>query len=99
MGLMRMLCVGLRLATDLTGLKLPAAVEKEIRSQPRLTLVTEQMRRRMFASDDQGAGTVGMTWLQLKMRERLQDKLRYGYRLILMTKLIDSLFMPMGRPR
>jgi hypothetical protein len=99
LGLLRMLWVGLQLASKLAGLELPHAVAEKMRPRRRLVVVAEQMRRRILVSTDKTSGTLRLTWRQLKMRERLRDKLKYCFRLIVMTKLIDSLFMPMGRPR
>lgn len=102
LGLLRMLWVGLQLASDLVGLELPVAVAQKMCAQHRMAEVTGQMSRGMFASfasEDKRSGTVEMTRLQLKLRERLKDRLNYCFRLLVMTKLVDSLFMPMGRPR
>jgi putative nucleotidyltransferase-like protein len=99
LGLLRMVRVGLQLATELAGLELPGAVADKMRSRPRLELIARQMGRQILVSTGRKAGTLRVTWLQLKIRERLRDKFKYCFRLIVMTKLIDSLFMPMGRPR
>lgn len=99
LGLLRMLLVGLRLASDLLGLQLPAAVAQNMLSQQRIALVAGQLRQGMFGAKSNRSGTIELTRLQLKMRERLKDRFNYCFRLIVMTKLVDSLFMPMGRPR
>lgn len=99
LGLQRMLWVGLRLANDLLGLELPVAVAERMRAQPRIEQVAGQMGKGIFASEQKRSGTVEMTRLQLKLRERRKDRLNYCFRLLVMTKLVDSLFMPMGRPR
>ena len=88
---MRMLWVGLRLAIDMLGLELPAAIEERVLSQSLIADVARQLRLGVFDPEEKPFGSVEMTRLQLKMRERSKDRLNYCFRLIVMTKLIDSL--------
>jgi hypothetical protein len=97
--LRRILWLGLLLANNLLGAKLPDEVMRHIRAEPKIDGLAQQIRRGLFRNAKEESGTVRTTLLQLSMRERMRDKFAYSFRLVVMTKLIDSLFMPMGRPR
>ncbi len=99
LGLLRMLWLGLLLANDVFGVDLPCEITARIGNQSSLKTVVEGIRSNFFLVGNQPTGTIQTTLLQLKMRERMKDRLSYCYRLIVTTKLVDSLFMPMGRPR
>jgi hypothetical protein len=99
LGLRRILWLGLLLANNLLGAKLPNKVMRQIRAEPRIDGLAQQIRRGLFRTAEEESGTLRTTLLQLSMRERMRDKFAYSFRLIVMTKLVDSLFMPMGRPR
>lgn len=99
LGLQRMLWLGLLLASDLLGAQLPAEVGRKIRSEPRIRELAGRVRRGLFQNADAEPGALRTALLQLGMRERVRDKFKYSFRLLVMTKLVDSLFMPMGRPR
>ena len=99
LGLLRIVWLGLRLASDLLGTELPEAVSRQVCSDPAVKTIAERLEKRLFSADTVPGGTFAMTRLQLKMRERVTDRFNYCFRLVFMTKLVDSLFMPMGRPR
>lgn len=99
LGLRRVLWLGLFLASELLGAELPAEVGKQVRSEPRIRALAERIRLGLFKTAGLEAGQFRATLLQLSMRERVRDKFNHSFRLLVMTKLVDSLFMPMGRPR
>ncbi len=98
LGLLRILWLGTILADKVFPLSLPPAIRSRITSESRLNQLAESTIQEMFA-ERQAQGTLRSTLFQISVRERLRDRFNYCYRLLLETKLVDSLFMPMGRPR
>lgn len=95
-GCARMLALGLLLAKDLLKIDLPEAARRLIENDKEIEPLAEELKEQMF--DDRFSSDTIRTDIHLKMRERLSDKIKYSRRL-LATKLVDSLFMPMGRPQ
>lgn len=96
-GSLRMLRLGLSLAEDVLKCELPEEIRREIERDGEVKLLTEALKNTLFEENNEFAG-MRMAKTHLKMRERVGDKIKYSKRL-LQTKMIDSLFMPMGRPR
>ena len=94
-----MLSVGLLLARNLLGAEFPGQFSQRLNLEPSIEKLAEQMGKALFLPDNETSGRFGPALLQLRMRERTRDRFKYCYRLIVSTKLVDSLFMPMGRPR
>lgn len=97
-GSLRMVWLGAHLAARLVQTKLPAEISRMISADRHIKPLAERFLKTMFAEEKEPAGWVEMARLHLNMRENLGIRLKYSYRL-LTTKAIDSLFMPMGRPR
>jgi hypothetical protein len=98
-GLRRMLCLALLMSRELLGVELPELIEGTIRAEPAISELLATIKQSLFTDTEDPAKQAGNMSFQLKVRERLLDRLRYGFRLIVMTRMVDSLFMPMGRPR
>lgn len=91
-----MLRLGLLLAKDLLKIDLPAEIKTQIENDKETESLAAELKNQLF--DDRFSAESVRTDFHLKMRERWRDKFAYSRRL-LTTKLVDSLLMPMGRPR
>jgi len=98
LGLLRILWLGLLLADKLMTVTLPTEIEARLQREPLLKTMADQILEDSL-SPPKSSGSFQNTMLQLKLRERMTDKLSYCFRLMVATRLVDSLFMPMGRPR
>ncbi len=97
-GSLRMIWLGLYLANDVLGVEIPEDISLKIHADSGVKTIANYLTNILFDENREIFGTVEMARIHLKMRERNRDKLKYSYRLF-MTKAIDSLFMPMGRPQ
>ncbi len=93
-----MLWLGLYLASDVLNAELPPEISVKIQADSNVKIIAERLKVLLLNKNRTISGTIEMAQVHLKMRERKRDKLKYSYRLF-MTKAIDSLFMPMGRPQ
>ena len=91
-GCLRMLKLGLFLSKDFLNFDLPVEIENE----PEIESLANELKNQLF--DDEFSAEEIRTDIHLKMRERWRDKFTYSHRLF-RTKLVDSLFLPMGRPQ
>jgi hypothetical protein len=96
-GSLRMLRLGLRLANDVLKCALPEEIRRDVDRDGEVKLLADALKNTLFEENNEFAG-MKMAKTHLKMRERVSDKIKYSKRLV-QTKMIDSLFMPMGRPR
>ncbi len=94
-GSLRMLGIGAYMAKDLFGAELPIEMEKEIEGDKNVTLLAEIMKSQIF--DDEVSAETIRSSIHMRMLGRWRDKFTYSQRLF-RTKVIDSIFMPMGRP-
>jgi hypothetical protein len=76
LGCQRMLGLGLLLATELLGAKLPDNVCREIQSQSLVLPLVEQVRENQFKEGESWADSIDRYHAHLAMRERVQDRLR-----------------------
>lgn len=97
-GSLRMVRLALAIAENLLSLDLPSSVSKEIAEDKAVTDLCEKTKRRIFSSEKEPSDWKEMARMHLSMRERKRDKFKYSRRLFT-TKLVDSLFLPIGRPR
>ncbi|MEZ5428369.1 MAG: nucleotidyltransferase family protein [Pyrinomonadaceae bacterium] len=97
-GSFRMLLLGAYLSREILRTTLPAAIEKDIAADKKIAPLGDKFVRGLFASGKAPPRWQEMARTHLKMREKLTTKIKYSQRLFT-TKLIDKLFMPMGRPR
>ena len=95
-GCQRMLFLGLFLAKDLLKINLPPEIQTLLEKDKEIESLAVELKNQLF--DDNFSAESIRTDMHLKMRERWRDKFTYSRRLF-KTKLIDSLFMPMGRPQ
>lgn len=73
----RMLLLGLCVAHDLLGAKVPAQVKAHFATDAEITSLARQIYSRLFAEGTEASGMTGYFLFQLKARRRLRDKLNY----------------------
>lgn len=76
-GTERMLLLGLYVAHDLLGAKLPAHVAAQFEIDSEIKMLAEQIYSRLFAEGNEANGMSGYFLFQLKARRRLRDKFNY----------------------
>ena len=76
-GTERMLLLGLYVAHDLLGAKLPAHVTAQFELDAGITMLAGQIYSRLFAEGSEASGMSGYFLFQLKARRRLRDKFNY----------------------
>jgi hypothetical protein len=74
----RMLLLGLRLAGDLLGARLPIEVLDRVQSDPGTLTAAARVQERLFGVDDAPSVVVEGFLLRLRLIERLPDRVRYA---------------------
>ncbi len=97
-GSLRMVWLGIFLAHMLCKTMPPENVWQMICADRNVRRIGEGFIKNVFEDEKEPSKWTEMARIHLKMRESFGTKLKYSYRLF-MTKAIDSLFSPMGRPR
>lgn len=97
-GSLRMVWLGLYLSKDILKTKLPKEIDQKIVADENVEFLGGMLLDNMFEEEREPADWKEMAKIHLLMREDLRTKLKYSHRLFT-TKLIDKLFMPLGRPR
>ncbi|NNE68384.1 MAG: nucleotidyltransferase family protein [Pyrinomonadaceae bacterium] len=95
---LRMVMIGCYLASRTFGTSLNTRVEEKISADNLTRDLGSWFFESMFSEEREPSEWRKMAAVHLKLRERYRTKLKYCLGL-LSTKAIDSLFMPMGRPR
>ena len=90
-----MVALGAFLAKDLFNADLPHEIEQKIQSDRNIIQIAKELKSQIF--DDEVSAETIRSNIHMRMLERWRDKFTYSQRLF-RTKVIDSVFMPMGRP-
>lgn len=77
MGVGRMLGLGLFLAHELLGARLPGEVAKRVESDRRMQSVARQIREKLFTPADKPTGDFQRVVFYLKAKDRWQDRWRF----------------------
>ena len=93
----RMLLVGFFLASDLLGTPLPQVVWQRIQADATVKLLALQVCERLFLHDvdDSPKLESNFSLWDIKVRERLQDKVRYCFNLALSPNEADAALLPL----
>jgi len=75
----KILLLGLSLASELLEVDLSAPVRQWIETEPIVHLMTQQVCQRLFHSFNQQLGILSKMLFHIKLRESLQDKVRYCF--------------------
>lgn len=73
----RMLFLGLRLAADLLGAKVPDEVKNALASDPLVSQLSRDIVRHLFTLEPNPTGMMGYFLFQLRARRRWRDKFNY----------------------
>jgi hypothetical protein len=76
-GTERMLLLGVYVAHDLLGARLPEQAEGAMQADPEIVRLAERIYAQLFASGSDAVGMYGYFIFQLKARPRLRDKFNY----------------------
>jgi len=84
-GAERMLFLGIQLAKDLSHVSLPDHVSQWTAAHPVVERLARDIRRELFTSEELSIYAADKLAFLLQTKERLRDKLRYGYYLTRLT--------------
>ena len=98
LGSERMLFLGLFLANDLLGARLPEEVSQRMLADKSVRRLASEIRQRLFRPGNDSPGIIESALFHLKARERARDRIKYLLRLALQTTVNDWLFLPLPRP-
>jgi hypothetical protein len=76
-----MLFLGLYLASSLLGVVLPTEVLHKVEDEPMIKALARDVHKRLFGEIDSSLGVLEALPFHLRMRERLQDRVRPCVRL------------------
>jgi hypothetical protein len=80
-----MLFLGLYLASSLLGVVLPTEVLHKVEDEPMIKALARDVHKRLFGEIDSSLGVLEALPFHLRMRERLQDRVRPCVRLTTAT--------------
>lgn len=95
LGSQRVLFLGLYLASDLLGAELPEEVSGKIQSDPLVKVLAAQVYERLFSERDGAPGFFENPLFQLRLKERLRDKVRYIVRSAAVPSHEDWEYLPL----
>ena len=91
----RMLFLSLMLVHNLFSTPLPENVLQQIQADPEVKLLADQVCDRLFFNQRHNSVTSGFTTrFHLKVRERIQDKIQYFYKIAVTPTTSDWLLLP-----
>ena len=97
LGCRRVLLVGLFLAHDFLATPLPAEIIKTIRGDSSVRSLAVRVHERLFHYENGPAATLQCSLFNLKVTERLQDRIRYCLRLAFHPGVVDWQALPLPR--
>lgn len=94
----RILFLGLFLANDLLGANIPKEVLEEVQREHIFKKIASNIYVWLFEPDKGGLGLFDTVLFQLKVRERLLDKILYFFRFVLTPSFGDWQFVQLPEP-
>jgi hypothetical protein len=94
-GSLRILSLGLSLASELLEAPLPPEVLQSVQKDTVVRVLAEQVQQRLFAQDLPVSGILDGALLQLRMRERKRDRLQSSLRLAATPRVYDWMSLPL----
>jgi hypothetical protein len=85
------------LANDLLQAPIPDDVLELAKRDQVVTELSAQLRKRLFSLEPSACGILDGSFLQLRMRERRQDKLKSGVRLAAAPRVYDWMSVTLPR--
>lgn len=95
LGVERIVLLGLCLAGNLFGVRLPEAVARDIEAQSAIARLAAEVQESVLRMDPQSPGLRQRILFHLRTRERMSDRLRYCVRLLFTTTPIDWQTVPL----
>jgi hypothetical protein len=95
LGSQRMLFLGLFLAKELLDTSLPGKISKRVEADLAVRRLAAQVQEYLFERAGDVPGPMENSLFHLKVRERLQDRLRYCVRFTMTTTYPDWVFLPL----
>ncbi|MBW4614351.1 MAG: nucleotidyltransferase family protein [Desmonostoc vinosum HA7617-LM4] len=93
LGCRRRLLLGMLLARNLLEIELPTEIIQKIQLEPEIKLLATEIRQKIFSQTDETHQLFNKSFFDLRIRERLQDKLQYSiYQSILVIARSNSFF-------
>ena len=97
LGCRRVLLLGLFLAHDLLATPLPGEILKTIQDDSSIQALAVQVYERLYHYENGPAATLQRSLFNLKVTERLQDRIRYCLRLAFHPGVVDWQALPLPR--
>ena len=97
LGCRRVLFLGLFLAHDLLATPLPEEIVKSIRADSSVPSLAVRVHERLFRQENGPAATLQRSLFNLKVTERLQDRIRYCLRSAFHPSVVDWQALPLPR--
>ncbi|MDQ3633888.1 MAG: nucleotidyltransferase family protein [Acidobacteriota bacterium] len=97
-GSLRMVWLGLWMARETLNTKMPEEIYKRVSAEPEIQELGKNFIKAIFSETQESQDWKETAKIHMRMREKRKHRIIY-YKRLLSTKLIDSLFMPMGRPQ
>lgn len=97
-GSLRMVWIGAYLVNKILGTALPDQIREKMLADTTAVRLGKLLIENLFEEEKEPSEWTEMARIHLLMREKIRTKLQYSQRLFT-TKLVDKLFLPMGRPR
>ncbi|MFM7408398.1 MAG: nucleotidyltransferase family protein [Cuspidothrix sp.] len=95
-GGLRLLFLALTLAQNILGTTLPEEVCQQIQADSKVSLLEVEVRQNLFQKTEQSYQDGSVTRFHLNVRERLQDKIVYFWRLLTIPTTSDWLVLPLS---
>ncbi|MBE9034024.1 nucleotidyltransferase domain-containing protein [aff. Roholtiella sp. LEGE 12411] len=93
LGCKRRLFLGILLAKDLLGIELPEEILQRIQVEPEIKSLTIEVIEKLFRQNDDIPKVFDKSFFDIRIRERLQDKVQYSiYQSILVIARSNRLF-------
>ncbi|MBE9145098.1 nucleotidyltransferase domain-containing protein [Planktothrix mougeotii] len=93
----RMLFLGLTLADHLLGTILPQDILQKIKADPEVASLADQVYKQLVYQVDSSFKDGSTTRFHLKVRERLQDRVRYFFKVAITPTTTDWLVLPLAK--
>lgn len=97
-GALRMVWLGLWMARETLDTKMPDEIYKQVLAEPEIQEIGKTFIENIFSEEVERQDWKEMAKVHMRLREKRKHKMIY-YKRLLSTKVIDSLFLPMGRPQ
>jgi len=89
----RFLFLGLYLANDILGSKIPKKILQKVKTDKVVASVASHVYKRLFCETCNSPNILEKSLLQLKLKEHLKNKIQYSFQLMIMVLTTDCKFL------